>query len=143
MVVGPQPGEHGTEAYYHQMARRAGDDPVHAGASTGDEISGMQEFWRQAYANTPHGLPVARRMPAWVVALARRIMTIQTITATIMLSPRFVNRSLSARPRFRCEKSPDPRQRGRKCRCRPPRSAWIVLVRHAVPEVGAGSGALP
>ena len=54
-----QPGEDSTEAYYRQWLLALETILSTRGLASAVEISGMQELWRQAYVNTPHGLPVA------------------------------------------------------------------------------------
>jgi nitrile hydratase accessory protein len=54
-----QPGEDNTVAYYRQWLAALETILTARGLSTAEEISGTQELWRQAYLNTPHGLPVA------------------------------------------------------------------------------------
>jgi nitrile hydratase accessory protein len=53
-----QPGEDSTDAYYRQWLAALETIRAARGLSTTEEISRMQDLWRQAYVNTPHGLPV-------------------------------------------------------------------------------------
>ena len=113
-----QPGEDATEAYYRQWLAALETILTTRGLSTPTEISGAQELWRQAYLNTPHGLPVALKMPASTVATIRSTTGMTTITATPTLSPPFGSPSPSARPRFRPDRHDGA---GSSRRRRPPR----------------------
>ena len=54
-----QPGEDNADAYYRQWLAALETILTTRGLSTTEEISGMQELWRQAYLGTPHGMPIA------------------------------------------------------------------------------------
>jgi nitrile hydratase accessory protein len=53
-----EPGEDSSAAYYRQWLVALETILTTRGHSTAAEISGVQDLWRRAYVNTPHGLPV-------------------------------------------------------------------------------------